>query len=307
MYRLWTEFIHVGIVHPMIFPECGRGEGPIIETAMKIIGDEFFGAIEVGFVKDRDTRKRLAKLLNEGNLEVVFCGGPLVLAQRLNLNSLDEQERKRSVEGVKQIIDMAYDVDAKICTILSGPMPSAEHKQKATSLLVDSLRELCDYAKSRGNLMLTLENFDVEYEKRCLIGPTSEAAAVAEKLRATFSNFGLTVDLSHLPLLHEKPEAVKKAGAYLEHVHVGNCIMRDRADPMYGDQHPRFGIANGENDVDELAAFLKALENMGYFVKKTVTSKPVVSFEVKPAPGESSEAVLAGSKRVFIEAWLKAL
>src|SRR4030042_879222 len=238
MNRPWTHFIHIGIVHPMIFPECGRGEGPILETASRIINDEFFGAIEVSVVKDPETKRRLVRLLNEGDLDVIFCGGPVMLAQKLDLNALDDSQRKKSVEGTKQIIDMAYEDNAKICVILSGPMSPAERKQKATELLIESLRELCDYAKSRGKLMITLEHF-------------------------------------------------------------GNCIIQDKTNPMYGDQHPRFGAPNGENDVPELAAFLKALEKMGYFTKKAATVKPVISFEVKPAPGESSEAILAGSKRVL--------
>jgi hypothetical protein len=30
---------------------------------------------------------------------------------------------------------------------------------------------------------------------------------------------------------------------------------------------------------------------------------PIVGFEVKPLPGESSEMVIAGSKRTLLEAW----
>ncbi len=31
--------------------------------------------------------------------------------------------------------------------------------------------------------------------------------------------------------------------------------------------------------------------------------RPIVAFEVKPLPGESSEMVIAGSKRTLLEAW----
>ena len=304
-YKPWTKFISIGIVHPMIFPECGRGEGPILETASKIVNDDFFGAIEISWVKDPEVRKKLGRLLSEGRLDIIFCGGPAMLAQKLDLNSSDSSIRKKAVEGTKQLIDEAYDDDAKICVILSGSMPALIKKQSAISFLIDSLKELCDYAKAHGKMMITLENFDVEYEKKCLIGSTSDAAEVAKAVRKDCGNFGLTVDLSHLPLLQEKPEAVTAAGAYLEHAHMGNCIKNDRSNPMYGDQHPRFGAPSGENDVPELATFLRALEKMDYFTKKAVTSKPVLSFEVKPAPGESSEAILAGSKRAFIEAWMR--
>jgi hypothetical protein len=107
-------------------------------------------------------------------------------------------------------------------------------------------------------------------------------------------------------LLHESSKkALIKAKPYLEHVHVGNCVYKDRSHPQFGDQHPRFGVAGGENSVEELADFLAVLKGIGYFKKKTATRLPVVSFEVKPAVGESSEVLIANSKRVFAEAWAK--
>ncbi|MER3486117.1 MAG: xylose isomerase, partial [Chloroflexota bacterium] len=65
--------------------------------------------------------------------------------------------------------------------------------------------------------------------------------------------------------------------------------MRDRSHPAYGDQHPRFGVPGGENDVAELAAYLRALLKIGYFDKPLPTKRPVLTFEVKPMPGESAE------------------
>ncbi len=93
------------------------------------------------------------------------------------------------------------------------------------------------------------------------------------------------------------------AKQYLEHVHVGNCVLKDKTHPLYGDQHPRFGLEGGENSLKELAEFLKR----GYFNKKTATRLPIISFEVKPAPSGHSEAVIASSKRIFAEAWSKNL
>ncbi|MCW4020929.1 MAG: sugar phosphate isomerase/epimerase, partial [Candidatus Bathyarchaeota archaeon] len=121
-----------------------------------------------------------------------------------------------------------------------------------------------------------------------------------------YDNVGLTVDLSHLPLLYETPQqAFTAAKPYLEHVHIGNCVVKDASHPLYGDQHPRFGVSGGENSVEELAEFLRVLKDVGYFNKKTATRLPVVSFEVKPAAGESSEVLIANSKRVLMEAWSK--
>lgn len=295
------QAVHVGIIHPMIFPETGRGEGPILETVAKIVNDEFFGAIEVSWVKDAAVRGKVSKLLAESHLDIIYNAAPPILNQKIDLNNLNDAVRRECINSAKKMMDEATYINAKVCTLLSGPKPAASEGERATRLLADSLIEICNYAK--GNLTITLEGFDSDYEKRCLIGPTADAVAVARVVRKTCGNFGLTIDLSHLPLLHEKPESVAKAGEYLENVHIGNCIIKDKNSPAYGDQHPRFGAPNGENDVPEVADFLKALDGIGFFARKTATSKPVMSFEVKPQPGESAETIIANSKRTLLDAW----
>ena len=114
-------------------------------------------------------------------------------------------------------------------------------------------------------------------------------------------NFGLLVDLSHAPLLGEAPrEALLPVKPYLVHAHVGNCFTADTDSPAYGDQHPRFSYPGSPNGVNELAEFLRALFEIGYLAEG---KQPVVSFEVKPLPGESSEVVLADAKRTMNQAW----
>jgi len=93
------------------------------------------------------------------------------------------------------------------------------------------------------------------------------------------------VDLSHLPLLGESSKQCAQAVKdHVVHLHIGNCAMRDKNHPAYGDAHPRFGIEGGENDVKELAAYLKAFIDIGFLNGK---DKPFMSFEVKPLEGES--------------------
>jgi sugar phosphate isomerase/epimerase len=113
------------------------------------------------------------------------------------------------------------------------------------------------------------------------------------------------LDLSHLPLLGETAKGMLTAGKpFLKHIHIGNCVMKDASHPAYGDEHPRFGIPGGENGVDELDEFLRVLLDIGYLDGKT--PRPV-SFEVKPiaAFGETTAAVVAGSKRTLNQAWAK--
>ena len=309
MKKSWNGLFNIGIVHPMIFPETNLGEGPILETISKIAADSFFDAIEVSWIKDAGVRGQAARLLESAFLDVVYCGGPPMLNQKLNLNAFDEAIRAEAISSTKKLIDEAYALGARIIAVISGPDVEPEKRGKAKSLLVDSLKQLCFYAEEKDKdytLMVSLENFDQKYDKKLLIGPTKDAADVVEEVKEKYSNVGLTVDLSHLPLLHENPkQSLMAAKQYLEHAHIGNCVMKDKSHPQYGDQHPRFGIAGGENSVGELAEYLAALKDIGYFNKKTATRLPVVSFEVKPGAGESSEVLIANSKRVLAVAWSK--
>lgn len=309
MRQSYAGLINLGIVHPMVYPETMRGEGPILETISRIATDEFFGAIEISWVKDPNVRGKVSNLLQTSFMDVIYCGGPPILTQKLDMNSIDEQVRSTAVGNVKKLVDEAYTLGAKFFLILSGPNVEPNKREKAKSQLVNSITEICRYAQEKGKdytLMVSVEYFDQEYDKRLLLGPTSEAADIVRIVKDKYENVGLTVDLSHLPLLNETPrQALTIAKPYLEHVHIGNCVMKDKNHPLYGDQHPRFGIPGGENSIEELTEFLRVLKDIGYFSKKTATRLPVVSFEVKPALGESSEVLIASSKRAFVEAWSK--
>jgi len=303
----WNSFLHVGIVHPVIFPETLKGEGPIIETARQIIEDDFFGAIEITWVKDRNEREKLANLLKSSHMDVVFLAGIPILVEKINLSSIDEVERLEAVRKVKKWIDEAYFFEAKLLLVGSGSDPGKEKRSEAKQSLVRSLKELCEYAKRKATkytLVVTMETYDRDVDKRFLIGPTLEAVEIAQRVREEFDNFGLTIDESHLAQLKESPlEVLEKAKKYIVHAHLANCIIQNSAHPSYGDQHPRFGIEEGEADVKEVSEFLKSLQKVGYFTSNVPTSLPVVSLEVKPLPGEDPKVLIAASKRVFEEAW----
>ncbi|MFA5859183.1 MAG: sugar phosphate isomerase/epimerase family protein [Elusimicrobiota bacterium] len=303
------NYFQLGIIHPMAYPETGKGEGPVVETFTAIAKDEFFDAIEFRRHDHNPAiREQLKKIVVESGITPVIAGQPPLLGAKLNLNALDEPARVAAVADVKKSVDEAYYMGARILAILSGPMPaSPEEVVKAKDALVKSVVEICNYAKEKKTgyvLTVSLETFDFDIDKKCLIGPTVEAVEFAKIVRKMVDNFGLTLDLSHLPLLRETSKhALKTAKDYLVHVHIGNCIMKDTKQVGYGDQHPRFGISGGENGVNELYEFLKQLKDIGYFDKRPAGMLPIISFEVKPLAGESSELVIANAKRALLAAW----
>ena len=296
------SYMKVGIVHFMAFPEAMKGEGNILETVKKIANDDFFSAIEITSIKDAAQREAVGKFLKDARMAVGFGGQPALLSAKLDLNSPEEEKRKVAVERIKACVDEAQTVGAQAVAMLSGPDPGG-NREAGISQLIKSLKEICQYAQDRGDPAIVLETFDSEIDKRCLIGPSPDALRVAKEVRAAFPKFGLMVDLSHLPLQKETPQqALGMLKDYLLHIHIGNCVMKDKSHPAYGDLHPAFGVPGGEVDVPQVTEFLRALFEVGYLQEG---KRPVVAFEVKPMAGETSEAVIAGAKRTLLEAWAR--
>lgn len=307
----WHDTFHMGLIHFMAYPNA-KSEEEILSTVKKVLNDEFFQVIEVSALVEEDVLKKIGKMCEVARVELLLAAQPLVLSKKLNLNSLDEEERRLAVEEIKKAIDKAYSAGAKAIAFLSGKMPEKDHIEPAKQKLVESLREICDYAKEKSKqygytLAVNLEVFDYSVEKNALVGPAPIAFEIASKVKSFHDNFGLTIDLSHQPLVFEDSfYTLSLLSAFVTHIHVGNAVL-ETGHPAYGDQHPRFGIKDGLNDVEELIYFLKALVKIGYFERKFATERPVISFEVKPLPDEDPDLVVANAKRTFLTAYAKLL
>lgn len=302
MNESMRKYMKVGLIHFMAFPEVIKGEGPVAETFRKIAQDDYFDVAEITWIKDAAARKSVKKMIDTSHLEVAFGGQPLLLTTGLNINDLDAAGRQKAVAALKAGIDEAYEMGALGFAFLSGKYP-ADQVEEAYAALVASTRELCAYAKAKGDMKVALEVFDYDIDKKSLIGPVDLAKRYAAEICAQFDNFGLMVDLSHLPLLHETAEqSLVPVKDYIIHAHMGNCVVRDPSLPGYGDAHPRFGFPGGENDVEELTEYLRVLLQIGFLNKE---KRPIVSFEVKPFGDEDPELVIAGAKRVLNQAWEK--
>ena len=296
------KYMKVGIIHFMAFPSTIKGDGPIAETIRKIAVDDYFNAIEITWIKDKQVRNEVKNMLETSHLTVAYGAQPRQLLTGLNINATDEKVRLEAMALLKEGIDEAYELGASGFAFLSGKY-NPEIIEDAYASLIKSTRELCSYAKSKGNIKVVHEVFDYDIDKMSLIGPAPIADRYAKDIKKDFDNFGLLVDLSHLPLLRETPEeCINALKDHIIHAHVGNCVVKNPDMPGYGDLHPRFGFPDSENDVDEMIRFLRALLEAGYLNTK---NPPILSFEVKPFGDEDPEIVIANAKRVLNEAWAR--
>lgn len=278
----------IGIVSFMAYPSMMRGEGDIPDFLKKIGEDPFFELVEVCALTDAQWSQAKPFLAGKA---VARGLQPDLLMGKMDLNSRSAAERARAVHYVKREVDVAAARGISTVALCSGPDPGAPLRGEALEALVESLTEICGYAAGE-NVLILLENFDRDHDKRLLIGPTDEALQVIKRVRPKHGNIGLMWDLSHAPLLSEEPSVLKSAGDLLMHVHIG-CAKETSGKRL--DTHPVFyapGAINAEADV---AALLRQLWDMGY--------KGMVSFEVRPEEGQTSEGTINLAEAVLMDAY----
>jgi sugar phosphate isomerase/epimerase len=142
---------------------------------------------------------------------------------------------------------------------------------------------LCEKLKKH-NITAMLEPFDMDIDKKFLYGPIDECVRLAERMLKKHDNFGFELDMAHLPLMREDfASAIKRAGPYIKRVHLGNCVMKDKSNPRWGDTHPPIGFEGGEIDVPELKIILRALLDCGFLSKE---KRGNLLVEMTPFPGK---------------------
>ncbi len=301
-------YLRLGTIHHVSYPydpgASGGDEAVKLETLKKLLTDGAFDAVEMGHFSDPAIRARAIDMIRTAGVDAVAFGGQgLTLGAGLNVNDLDPAERRRAVGALKAGIDEAYEFGARHFAFLAGRYEDAT-VEASLAALAESTRELCVYAAERGDMTVEIEVFDFDLDKKSLIGPASRAVRLAELVAPDHPNFAIQVDSSHFPQLRETPEeSILPVRPWIRHAHIGNAVVRDPALPAYGDMHPRFGFPGSENGARELARTLRVLLDANILNEK---DRPIVSFEVRPQPGEDPDLVLANAKRTLNEAWLLA-
>ena len=154
-----NKYAKIGLIHFMAYPSTIKGEGPIEETIRKIAVDDYFDAIEVTWIKDPETRKRAKKMLDSSKLTVAYGGQPRLLTTGQNINDLDESKRQIALANLKEGIDEAYKIGAVGFGFLAERYVE-ETKEESYQALVKSTKELCAFAKLKGDMNVVLEVFD---------------------------------------------------------------------------------------------------------------------------------------------------
>jgi sugar phosphate isomerase/epimerase len=138
----------------------------------------------------------------------------------------------------------------------------------------------------------------MDIDKCFLYGPTK---VCADFVAAGAENFGIELDLAHVPLMRESFEqAIRNAAPQLCRVHLGNCVLQDTTPPRYGDTHPPIGLPGGEIDTPQLVEILGLLLDVGFLGTE---ERGDLVFEMTPWPGKSVDETVADTFTRLDLAW----
>jgi sugar phosphate isomerase/epimerase len=178
----------------------------------------------------RATRRLLTRL---GLRSVIETGARFLLDPRHKheptLVSPGASARKRRVDFLKRAIDAAARLESDCVSLWSGAMKKPLSETGALARLVAGLREVLDYADSRGVML------GFEPEPGMLIDTLERFHVLRERLAAP--HFKLTLDIGHLHCQGELPlaEKITRGAPWLVNVHLEDMRRGVHEHLMFGE------------------------------------------------------------------------
>ncbi len=294
------ERIHLGAVLTGLFPASVSDASETVR-AIECAARLGFDVAELYY--DGPGNAEVRRACRDTGIATIYHPAFALKQQKLDLGDADAGLRRAAVDRARAWIDRARELGSQAVMVLSGPeREQPPERGRALERLRDSLAALCEHAaagQAAGAMTVHLESFNNAGEPRLLMGPTARCLEMARSLRPAHPNFGLTFDLSHALQMGEDPLAsLLSIRSCCRHVHLANCVIRDRADPLFGDKHPQFGHPGGEVDAAGLASFARGLAEAGFFEGGPV----VVGAEVITRPPAEPAATMEAARRALDEA-----
>lgn len=190
---------------------------------------------------DPDQRRKVRDLFAASGLEI-----PCVTAYT-RLTMADPEERKKSVETLKEQVQLAADLGARFVRTFGGPIPAGVELPDCLDYVASSLREVGEWAADYGVEVLLETHDDFSLSER-----------VAEVMRKVdHPNVGVLWDVLHPVRFGEAPEeTLERIGSYVRFVH-----LKDARRAGIGEYWPLTLLGRGEVPLQQI---VKLLMDSGY-------------------------------------------
>lgn len=294
------RYARIGLVHHMLYPSCMEDPDDHAATLAEFVTREDIETLDCCLPYGDERRQRLIPLVRDCGKEHITFATHLFPLRKLGFTAPAPHEQAQIRMIVNDMIEQAVAIGATGFIFASGgPSPAAATEAHRVAF-ADFCHWLCDELRPHGIVAL-LEPFDTTIDKRFLYGSTAACAALIESLRPDVDNFGIELDVAHVPLMGESFEqAIRTVAPYLRRIHLGNCVLRDRTHPRYGDTHPPIGFDGGEIDVPQTAQILQCLLDVGYLSEQ---ERGDLVIEMTPWPGRTVEQTVSNSLQRLEAAW----
>ena len=294
------NYARLGLVHHMLYPECMDDPDLHVTTLEAFLKRGDIETLDCCLPYGDERRERLIPAVRACGKEHITFATHLFPLRKLGLSSPTHHEQAQIRMIVADMVGQAAAIGATGFIFASGGPAPDEATPAHRETFADFCRWLCGQLKPHGITAL-LEPFDTTIDKKFLYGPTAECMALIESLKPDVDNFGIELDMAHLPLMSETfGGAIQTVAPALKRVHLGNCVLKDTSHPRYGDTHPPIGFPGGEIDVPETAEILHHLHDVGFLNKD---DRGDLLVEMTPWPGKSVEETVADTMSRLEKAW----
>lgn len=289
--------VTLGSNHMFLYPEAMVDAKAHLESLRELAATELVEALDCWLWRGEIAREEIGFLRESGKIINYNIGDRFGEDIALPA-STDKRERERAYSLMMREIEYALELNSKKIVFGSGPDDPNDRegaKERFASLILRVASQL------PADVELSFEPTDRDIHKRFLFGPLGETLDFIKLIRENgFARIGLLLDMCHVPLIYETLEsALEKGAEVLNHIHLGNCVIKNPKHPLYGDRHAPWNHPEGEYTEADGIRFIRMLQDVGYFERENAT----VSFEIRPYEGMTAMQSLGR----FVDVWNEAV
>ncbi len=166
-----------------------------IKQALDHAKDDGFDALGIVITEPIDYYRNIAAQLKGADLD--FCVHSNLVDT--NLASSNQGIRQESIKQVKEAIEFAKEIGAKVVTVHPGKFRNTYHVKEAYMMLDLSLNELLPIAEENG-ILLCMENMEPGRKDLCVT--KVQVKKVLERHKGLY----LTLDLAHVAMIVKSQE-----------------------------------------------------------------------------------------------------
>jgi len=294
------RYAKLGLVHHMLYGKELADPKKHAATLIEFFQRDDIETFDCCLPYPERMRQQIVDAIENSNKTDICFATHLFPLRKLSFASKNISEQAQIRLIVKEMIDQAALIGATGFIFASGGPDPANADNDNYRSFANFCTWLCAELKPHGITAL-LEPFDMTVDKKFLYGPTKKCVELIRGLEPEINNLGIELDMAHIPLMGETFEhAIRTTAPYLKRVHLGNCVFKDKANPLYGDLHPPIGFPGGEIDIEETAEILSCLLNVDFL---NPDNRGNLIIEMTTWPGKTVEETIADNFNRLNKAW----